>query len=309
MTIALSLPNPEKLAWWVDHLGTLLPDHEVKPASEITAKDDVTYAVVWQPPSGLLAGYPNLKATISIGAGIDHIAADPGYPAAIPVVKTIGPDMTQRMCEYVALHVLNLHRQLPDLQTAQSAGDWRQIVTPTAPNRKVGVLGLGHLGKSAALTLHSLGFDVAGWSRSGKAPDGIEGFQAAKLDMFLARNDILVCLLPLTSETKGMLCTKTFAKMPTGASLINAARGAHLVEDDLIAALETGQISRATLDVFNTEPLPKGHPFWNHPKVLITPHIASLIDPVSGGEVIAANIRMLEAGETPDALTHVGRGY
>ena len=127
--------------------------------------------------------------------------------------------------------------------------------------------------------------------------------------MFLARKDILVCLLPLTSETEGMLCTKTFAKMPSGASLIHAARGAHLVEDDLIAALEPGQISRATLDVFNTEPLPKGHPFWNHPKVLITPHIASLIDPVSGGEVIAANIRMLEAGETPDALTHVGRGY
>lgn len=309
MTIALSLPNPEKLAWWVDHLGKLLPEHEVKPASEVSCRDDVTYAVVWQPPTGLLASFPNLQATISIGAGIDHIAADPEYPSAIPVVKTIGPDMTQRMCEYVALHVLNLHRQLPDLMAAQQAGKWLQIVTPTASNRKVGVLGLGHLGSSAALTLHTLGFDVAGWSRSGAAPDGIEGYNASRLDAFLARNDILVCLLPLTSETKGMLCAATFAKMPTGASIINAARGAHLVEEDLIAALKTGQISRATLDVFNTEPLPKDHPFWTHAKVLITPHIASLIDPVSGGEVIAANIRTLDAGGTPDALTHVSRGY
>ncbi len=309
MTIAVSLPNAEKLAWWVAHLGTLLPEHEVTPAAEISRPDDVRYAVVWQPPTGLLASFPNLKATISIGAGIDHIAADPDYPTDVPVIKTIGPDMTQRMLEYVALHVLSLHRQLPDLQTAQKTGKWLQIVTPTAPNRKVGILGLGHLGRQAAVTLKGLGFDVAGWSRSGNAPDGIEGYDASQLDAFFARNEILVCLLPLTPETRGLLCATTFAKMPKGACLINAARGAHLIEDDLLAALETGQISRATLDVFNTEPLPQDHPFWTHPNVLITPHIASLIDPVSGGEVIAANIRTLDAGGTPEALTHVSRGY
>ncbi|WP_227267991.1 2-hydroxyacid dehydrogenase [Roseobacter weihaiensis] len=309
MTIALSLPNPEKLIWWTKHLGKLLPEHDVKPADRITRPEEVRYAVVWQPPAGLLAGYPNLTATISIGAGIDHIAADPDYPKAIPVVKTIGPDMTQRMCEYVALHVLRLHRQLPDLQDAQQRGDWHQIVTPTAPNRKVGVLGLGHLGRSAALSLQALGFDVAGWSRRGDAPDGIKGYDTSQLHTFLARNDILVCLLPLTPDTRGILRADTFAKMPRGASVINAARGAHLVEDDLLAALKTGQISRATLDVFHTEPLPRSHPFWAHPDVLVTPHIASLIDPISGGEVIAANIRTLDAGKTPDALTHVSRGY
>lgn len=309
MTIALSLPNPEKLIWWTDHLGKLLPEHDIKPADRITRPEEVSYAVVWQPPKGLLAGYPNLNATISIGAGIDHIAADQSYPAAIPVVKTIGPDMTQRMCEYVSLHVLRLHRQLPELQDAQQRGDWHQIVTPTAPNRKVGVLGLGHLGRRAALSLHALGFDVAGWSRSGAAPDGVKGYNAGQLDTFLARNDILVCLLPLTPDTKNILCAETFAKMPVGTSIINAARGAHLVEEDLLAALETGQIARATLDVFHTEPLPKSHAFWTHPDVLITPHIASLIDPISGGEVIATNIRSLDAGQTPDALTYVSRGY
>ncbi|MEL7213729.1 MAG: glyoxylate/hydroxypyruvate reductase A [Pseudomonadota bacterium] len=309
MTIAISVPNPEKLAWWTDHLTQLLPEHEVRPAPQIDAPATVDYAVVWQPPAGLLASFPNLKATISIGAGIDHVAADPHYPTSIPVIKTIGPDMTQRMCEYVALHVLALHRQLPDLQAAQRAGKWHQIVTPTAPNRKVGILGLGHLGRNAALTLKGLGFDVAGWSRSGAAPDGIEGYDVTRLDSFLARSDILVCLLPLTPETKGLLSKKTFDKMPKGASLINAARGAHLVEQDLITALDSGQISRATLDVFNTEPLPKDHPFWSRPDVLITPHIASLIDPVSGGEVIARNIRTLAAGGQPDALTHVSRGY
>ncbi|MCR9085412.1 MAG: glyoxylate/hydroxypyruvate reductase A [Rhodobacteraceae bacterium] len=309
MTIAISLPNPEKLIWWTDHLGALLPEHEVLAAADITRPKEVTYAVVWQPPAGLLSSYPNLRATISIGAGIDHVAADPDYPAAIPVVKTIGPDMTQRMCEYVALHVLRLHRHLPDLQDAQRRGAWHQIVTPTAPNRKVGVLGQGHLGRHAALTLRGLGFDVAGWSRSGAAPDGIDGYDGGALDAFLARNDIFVCLLPLTPDTRGILCADAFAKMPKGASIINAARGAHLVEDDLLAALETGQIAQATLDVFNTEPLPEAHAFWSHPNVLITPHVASLIDPVSGGEVIAANIRTLDAGEVPDALTHVGRGY
>ena len=309
MTIALSLPNPEKLIWWTDHLQKLLPEHQILPAADITRPEDVIYAVVWQPPAGLLARFANLKATISIGAGIDHIAADPHYPTDIPVVKTIGPDMTQRMCEYIALHVLRLHRQLPHLQAAQRRKDWHQIVTPTAPNRKIGFLGLGHLGRQAAQTVKALGFDVAGWSRSGAAPDGIEGFNAAQLDTFLARNDILVCLLPLTPDTRGILRAKTFAKMPKGASIINAARGAHLIEDDLLAALKSGQIASATLDVFNTEPLPESHPFWTHPDVLITPHIASLIDPISGGEVIAANIRCLDAGDTPIALTHVGQGY
>ncbi len=309
MTIAVTLPDPEKLVWWRDHLRELLPDHHINNAAEISDPQTVRYAVVWKPPEGLLASFPNLKATISIGAGIDHIAADPQYPASVPVIKTIGPDMTQRMCEYVALHVLRLHRQLPELQKAQTRKAWHQIVTPTAPDRKVGILGLGHLGCHVARTLTALGFDVAGWSRSGAAPDGVTGFNESGLNRFLAQSEILICLLPLTPETKGFLSKPILEQLPKGASLINAARGAHLIEDDLLAALGKGQISYATLDVFNTEPLPSDHPFWTHPRVLVTPHTASLIDPVSGGKVIAANIRKLEAGHTPDALTYISRGY
>ena len=237
---------------------------------------------------------------MSIGAGTDHVEADPEYPIpGVPIVKTVGPDMTQRMREYVALHVLRFHRELPGLEAACREGRWAQVVTPVAPARRVGIMGLGHLGRAAAEIVRDLGFDVAGWSRSGVAPEGVEGFARGELDAFLARTEILVCLLPLTPETENVLDADALSKLPEGARLINAARGAHLDEDALLEALRSGHLGGATLDVFRTEPLPEDHPFWSEPGVLVTPHVASLIDPVSGGRVIADNLRRLEAGEPP----------
>lgn len=308
-TVAVSVSNPERCAWWVDHLSNLLPEHHVQAAHDVSDPDSVGYAVVWKPPTGQIAGWPRLKAVVSVGAGIDHIAADVEFPVHIPVVKTVGPDMTQRMCEYVALHVLRMHRALPELQAAQKEHRWHQVLTPPAPKRKVGIMGMGHLGSAAAETLRDIGFDVAGWSLSGSTPDGVAGYDKDRLDAFLIRSEILVCLIPLTAKTIGILNADLFAKLPKNACVINAARGEHLMEDDLLDALNGGQISQATLDVFKTEPLPQNHPFWDHPRVLVTPHLASLIDPVSGGEIIAKSILNLEANGHTANMTQINKGY
>ena len=297
ITVALSIPDPGRARWWVRHLAALLPELDVRLAQDVSEPDQVRYAVVWMPPHGLLAQWPRLHATVSIGAGVDHVVADPDYPMHVPIVRTVGPDMTQRMREYVALHVLRFHRELPTLERDSTAGRWRPFVTPVAGQRRVGVLGMGHLGRAAALTLHALGFQVAGWSRSGGTPEGIEGFAKERLEAFLARSEILVCLLPLTADTDNLLDEERLAMLPAGARLINAARGAHLDERALSDALASGHVGGATLDVFRTEPLPAEHPFRSEPNVLVTPHLASLIDPDSGARVIAANLRRLEAGE------------
>ncbi|WP_099827739.1 2-hydroxyacid dehydrogenase [Oceaniglobus indicus] len=307
--IALSMPRPDRMIAWRDELQRHLPGFRVAGTDDITDPETVRYAVVWKPPTGLIAGYPNLRAVVSIGAGIDHVAADSRYPTHVPVIKTIGPNMTQRMREYIALHVLRHHREQPAVAAAQARREWDQRVIPPATRRRVGILGMGHLGRAAAQTLRALGFDVAGWSRSGAGADGVPGYAQDRLDEFLGRSEILVCLLPLTDDTRGILNAATLGKLPKEASIINAARGDHVIEDDLLAGLESGHLSHATLDVFATEPLPRDHPFWTHPKVTVTPHVASLIDPASGGRVIADNIKAFEAGQHVPDLTRIDRGY
>ncbi|EFL88166.1 glyoxylate/hydroxypyruvate reductase A [Ahrensia sp. R2A130] len=310
MSIAVYLPNPERRAWWVDHLGGLLPDHEVLDYEAVTRPGDVHYAVAWKPPTGWVAGFPNVKACISIGAGIDHIAADTDYPADVPVLKTKGTDLTQRMCEYVMLHVLRHHRELPRLEKASREGRWDQVMTPTAQNRRVGVMGLGELGRSAVTALIAMGFDVAGWSRSGAQVVGMTSYAGSDaLPDFLARTEILVCLLPLTPETEGILNRKNLSQMPQGAKIINCARGPHLVDADLLALLDSGHLAGVTLDVFHQEPLPTDNALWGRNDILITPHIASLVDPVSGGKVIASNICKFENGEDVPDATFVSKGY
>ncbi|ORE90471.1 glyoxylate/hydroxypyruvate reductase A [Aurantimonas sp. 22II-16-19i] len=310
MTVAVYLPDLEKTRWWCRTLAELLPGWSVRPLVEIEDRETVAYAVVWRPRTGDLARFSNLKAIVSVGAGIDHVLADAELPGNVPIIRTVGADLTQRMREYVALHVLRHHRDMPRQLQAQAERDWHQIVVPVAPNRKVGVMGLGNLGADAARTLAGLGFATRGWSRGAKAIDGVETFAgAAGLPAFLDGLEILVNLLPLTAETTGILDGALFAQLAPGACLINCARGAHLVDDDLLAALEAGQIKQATLDVFHQEPLPAGHPFWSHPAITVTPHIASQIDAATGGRLIAANLQRFEAGEPVPDLADAARGY
>lgn len=309
MSIVVSMPNPERLAWWADHLAALLPEHEVRTRLDPGPPQDARFAVVWKPEPGWLARFPNLQAVVSIGAGVDHVLADPEFPAHLPVIKTVGDDLTQRMREYVALHVLALHRRQPEIEAATRERRWHQIVVPPATRVRVGVMGLGTLGRAAATTLAGLGFQISGWSRSGGEIAGAEVHAGADaLHEFAAAADILVCLLPLTPETRGILDADLLSALPEGASLLNAARGGHLVEADLLAALD-GPLAHATLDVAATEPLPVDHPFWTHPHVTVTCHTASLVDPETGGRIIAANIRAFERDGRVEDMADAGRGY
>jgi len=302
--------GPAREQWWLDHMQSLLPEIECRRWDEPGILEEIEYAVVWRPPAGGLKRFPNLKCIVSVGAGIDHILVDPERPRHVPIIRTTSDDLTQRMREYVCLHVLRHHRRLPEIDEIQGSKEWRQTVNPPAYQRGVGVMGLGNLGSDAAATLAVIGFDVAGWSRRPKNIPGVKNFAGDDgLEPFLKRSEILVCLLPLTDTTHGILNDRLFSTLPRGACLINAARGGHLVEDDLLAALGDGRIEYATLDVFHEEPLPAEHPFWDHPRVLVTPHVASLIDPVAGGASIAANLRRFINGEPVPNLVDLDQGY
>ncbi|MBR9837939.1 MAG: glyoxylate/hydroxypyruvate reductase A [Rhodobacteraceae bacterium] len=310
MTVALYLPLEDKTQWWVDMLAEMLPGWTVKALDAVTDPAEVEYAVVWRPRTGDIAKFPNLKAVVSIGAGIDHVLADSELPEGVPIIRTVGDDLTQRMREYVALHVLRHHRDMPRQLQAQAEKDWHAIVVPVAPNRTVGVMGLGNLGAAAAQTLSALGFNTRGWSKSPKDIPGVQTFAGPEgMDAFLDGCEILVNLLPLTEQTTGILNAELFGKLAEGACLINCARGPHLVDADLLEALESGQIKQATLDVFHIEPLPVEHQFWDHPAITVTPHVASQIDAVTGGRIIAANLKTFEETGTCADVADAKRGY
>ncbi len=271
---------------------------------------EIDYALVWQPPEGELLRYPNLKAIFSIGAGIDHLASDPALPEGVPVVRMVEPGLTAGMSEYVTLAVLNHHRFIQAYARQRQDKIWEEIPQIAAGARQVGMLGLGVLGRDALEKLAPFGFRLAGWSRTPKSITGVTCFHGEEgLVEFLAETDILVCLLPLTPETEGILSRETFERLPRGAAVINVGRGAHLVEEDLLAALQSGQLSGATLDVFNEEPLPGDHPFWDHPQVFMTPHVASMTIPATACQAVVANIHRLEAGEPLRHVVDMSRGY
>ena len=270
----------------------------------------IDYALVWRPPKGELAGYPNLKAIFSIGAGIDHFRSDPELPRHLPVARMLEPALTAGMSEFVVLAVLHHHRAMGDYARQQRERVWR--VRPQAPaaRRRIGLLGLGALGRDAAAKLLSFGFPVSAWSRGPKRVTGVNcRHGGAGLRALLADSDILVCLLPLTAETAGILSAETFARLPRGAAIVNVARGGHLVEDDLIPALDSGHLSGATLDVFHTEPLPPEHAFWTHPKIVLTPHAAAATLPETAALAVAENIARCEAGEPLRGAVDWDRGY
>ena len=295
---------------WREAFRRQAPELEFRAWDEPGDINEIEFALVWKPPRGVLRGFPNLKVIFSLGAGVDHLLSDPELPAGVPVVRMIDTELTRGMTEYVALHVLRHHRRQRTLDALQRAGTWNMIVTPTAPSRRVGIMGLGVIGGEAARMLTAVGFDVAGWSRTPKHLDGVTSFHGAEQLKDLARRtDILVCILPKTPQTAGILNADLFAKLPRGASLINAGRGDQLVEQDLLAALESGQISQATLDVFRTEPLPEDHKFWRHPKVTVTPHSAG--DPFadSAAATVAENIQRFRRGEKLPHLFDRRAGY
>ena len=295
MTI-LFQSSADRWADWQPRLQALLPGETFCRHPDIGDPAAVEFAVVWKPPHGLLASLPNLKGVLSIGAGVDHILADPTLPPKVPVVRLLDPSLAQQMAEYVTLHVLAHHRRQHEYAAQQHDGVWRALDVPDAARRRVGIMGFGMLGEAAAARLAPFGFPLAGWVRHPQSVEAVEIFAGAdRLAAFLARSDILVCLLPLTPATNGILNARSLALLPRGAALINAARGAHVVVDDLIAALDSGHLSGATLDVFADEPLPADHPLWRHPKVTVTPHIAAITWPAHAAAIIVGSIQRLRA--------------
>ena len=300
----------DSAARWRAQLTRLTQELEVRVWPEIGDPAAIDYALVWRPEPGFLASLPNLKLILSLGAGVDHLLGDPRLPLHLPILRLVDPHMTDAMSEYVTLQVLRLHRRDLDYRSQQQARVWRELDQQNAAERRVGILGLGELGQDAAKKLKALGFDVAGWSRSEKAVEGVRSYAgAAGLAPLLGRSEIIVCLLPLTAETEGILNKRTLALLPKGAALVNAARGAQLVEEDLLAALASGQISAAVLDVFREEPLPVDHPFWHHPRVVVTPHIAAFTNPATASPIILDNIRRFEEGRPLLNRVDPARGY
>ena len=275
-----------------------------------TRASDISYALVWHPEPGSLGDMPNLRVIFSVGAGVDHLKGENLVPEGIPVVRMVEDALTSGMVEYVVYNTLHFHRKMPAYVAHQQENRWQFETQIPAWDRSVGILGLGVLGSAAAVALKQLQFNVSGWSRSEKNVEGVRSFYGMEqLPSFLSQTEILVCLLPLTSDTREIINASTIRQLPKGAWLINAGRGPLVNEEDLLQALDEDYLSGAALDVFHQEPLTQSHRFWNHPKVLVTPHVASITLPPTSAKHVVENIRLHESG---GALTHVAdmkRGY
>ena len=277
-------------------------------------KADIAYALVWRPPPGLLGSLPNLKAILNIGAGVDALLTDPTLPP-LPLARAAHPDLTKRVVGYVVMHVLAHHNRARLYDAQQRKRVWQPHKHPSSDQVAVGIMGLGVIGGEAAQVLARLGFRVAGWSRTPKSVAGTESFHgSAGLEAFLARTEILVCLLPLTPQTDGLLSLALFRKLKRdgaagGAFLINAARGRIQVDADIVAALDEGALSAATLDVFSQEPLPAESPLWAHPKVTLTPHVAGDISPTAFCDQLFEQVDRFERGQPLENEVDRKRGY
>jgi len=277
---------------------------------EIGDPAEIEVMLAWRPPSGALTGMTNLRFLQALGAGVDQLFADPTIPADLPIARLVDDNLTAGMRDYVLAMVLKYHRWLDLYARQQATGLWQRYPHIDPPDRRVGIMGLGALGIAAASALAALDFDIAGWSRTPKTLDGIKTYAGSEgWAPFLAHSDILVCLLPLTPETEGILNAATFAGLPAGATVINAGRGGHLVAADLVAALDSGHLRGATLDVFEREPLKPDDPLWRHPKLDITPHIATISSPRTAAARVAENIRRARAGQPLLNMVDRSRGY
>ncbi len=309
MEVAFVAPEEDPQRW-LPGLRAALPAARFHLWPAIPDPATIEVALVAKPPAGALGGFTALKLIQSLWMGVDGLLADPSLPRGVPLARLVDPGMVAAMGESVLSRVLDWHRHLYRYRAQQRKRVWQPLPQRLAAERTVGLLGLGELGRSVAQRMLALDFRLCGWSRRQKAIERVECFSGADgLDAMLAQSGALVCLLPLTPETRGILNTRTLALLPRGACLINLARGAHLVEADLVAALDAGRLAHAYLDVFETEPLPPAHPFWSHPEVSLTPHIAALTDPRTALPFVIRNLERAQRGEPPEAQVDRAAGY
>ncbi|WP_293800804.1 glyoxylate/hydroxypyruvate reductase A [uncultured Bosea sp.] len=300
---------------WRARFQALLPDMPIVVLGEPFDRRAVHYVASWKHPPGSLTGLPNLAAIFSLGAGVDFLFADDKLPEA-PIARIVDPDLTTRMSEYIVLHCLSYLRQQRRYDSQQREKLWDDDRNqPAARSVRVGIMGLGELGQDAARKLTVMGFDVAGWSRSPKTIEGLQTFSGEDgMKAFLGRTDILVSLLPLTPDTRGIINAEMLSGLAQGGRLggpflINAGRGGLQVADDILAALDAGTLKGATLDVFEVEPLPADSALWTHPGVTVTPHNSAMSEPEAIATAVATQIRRLEAGEPLLNVVDPARGY
>ena len=308
-TTFLYKSDPVRGRQWAEVFRQHAPDIDFRIWPDIGDPLRVRFLAAWEPPADIATQFPHLEVLFSSGAGVDqfNFAA---LPPTLPVVRMVEPGIVRGMVEYVTNAVLSLHRDIPAYRRQQQAEQWRPLPVRPANERRIGVLGLGSLGQAVLAQLLGFGFDCAGWSRSQHHIEGVQCHAGSDgLRDFLARTEILVCLLPLTGETRGFLDARLFAMLPQGASLVHVGRGPQLVEADLLAALASGQLAEAVLDVTEPEPLPAEHAFWRHPRIRLTPHIASMTQPLSAAEVVIDNLGRFERGEAMLGLVDRARGY
>ncbi|MFJ4454727.1 2-hydroxyacid dehydrogenase [Pseudomonas sp. NPDC089392] len=301
--------DPVRGEHWKALFAEHAPDIEFRVWPDIGNPEDIDYLAAWLAPDDLEQTLPNLKVLFALSAGVDQL--DLGrLPASLPVVRLLDPGISQGMSEYACFAVLALHRDMLRYRQQQLAGQWQAQRLVPAAKRRIGVMGLGRQAQQILSSLKPFGFALSGWARSQHRIEGVTCHAGtAQLPAFLAQCDILLCALPLTEHTSGILNRELFEHLPPGAALINMGRGGHLVEQDLIDALDSGQLSAAVLDVLQQEPASPQHPFWKHPNILLTPHIAAMTQPESAFPSLLENIRRFERGEAMQGQVDLRQGY
>jgi glyoxylate/hydroxypyruvate reductase len=301
--------DPVRGAEWAALFAEKAPDLPFRIWPDFGDPGRVRYLAAWLPPDDLERRFPNLELLFSVGAGIDQFDLK-ALPPDLPVIRMTEPGITAGMVEYVTMAVLGVHRDLPAYLDQQRRREWRPIRVHPVAKRRVGVLGLGMLARAVLERLAAFGFPLAGWSRSRREIAGVDCYAGPdELPAMLERTDILVCLLPLTDETRGLLGADLFSRLPQVAGLVHVGRGPQLDHDALLAALDGGRLSAAWLDVTEPEPLPADHRLWSHPKVVLTPHIASMTQPETAVDLVLDAIRRHRAGEPLPGLVDRARGY
>lgn len=315
--MALLIACSSRAEQFAAHMRREAPDLDVRIAPDLGNVADIDAALCWLPPRGLLATLPNLKLIVSVGAGVDALLEDPALPQ-VPLVRFVDPDLTGRMAEYIALQVLYHQRRMTEYRALQAERKWTYIPEAAAHEVRVGLMGLGVLGTASAQVLKAVGYQVRSWTRSPKAVPGVTSFVGEdERDAFLAETDILAVILPLTGDTRGILNRGLIRKLSQrgrtpllpGPVLINAGRGGLQIDADIHAALEAGELYAASLDVFQVEPLPAASPFWDHPRVVVTPHNAAESSPLAIARYALRQMRRRAAGDALENVVDRRRGY
>ncbi|KPW75386.1 D-isomer specific 2-hydroxyacid dehydrogenase [Pseudomonas syringae pv. coriandricola] len=309
MPALLYKADPARAERWRVLFAEHAPDIEWRVCPDIGDPADIQYLGAWLAPDDVQTLLPNLKVLFALSAGVDQLDLS-RIPKSLPVVRLLDPGISHGMCEYASFAVLSLHREMLRYRQQQNEGVWKAHPLIPAHKRRVGVMGLGLQAQHILSSLKPFGFELSGWARREHHIDGVACYAGdEQRDAFLGQCDILLCVLPLTGQTEGILNRQLFERLPKGAALINMGRGGHLVEADLLEALDSGQLSAAVLDVLQQEPAPAEHPFWKHPKILLTPHVAAMTQPESAFPGLLDNIRRFERGEAMQGQVDRGQGY